>query len=252
MSVTSIGNLLHRAQRLFPRRTRNGLTHVVPLGQTCRVAYQVRTHFATATAYPFDWWLTPLGGLIRYLADPDPDRVYREEKLELRVVDGWARTVVAPEFGVELFDEFPRQAAAGPVRAVAPGWQEHIAAARARHVQRLERLLSLDRPGNRVLFVRNRFDLETHDESAQEAVERLWSVLRARWAASDTWLLLVNLPPFVSPDERVLRLDFEDPPGAPPEEWRGDPARWAAGFAGLGLRPVGSPPVAGRAVGPPD
>ncbi len=252
MSATSIGDLLRRARRLLPRPARNGFTHVVPLGQTCRVAYQVRTYFATATAYPFDWWVTPLGGLTRYLADADPDRVYRADRLALRVVDGWARTVFAPDLGFELFHEFPRQQVAGPVREVAPDWQEHIAAARARHVQRLERLLRLDRPGNRILFVRNRFDLETHDESAQAAVERLWSVLRARWATSETWLLLVNLPPFAPPDERILRLDFEDPPGAPPEEWRGDPTRWAAGFAALGLRPVSSPPAAGRAVGPPD
>ncbi len=244
-------DLLRHARQLLDRR-RGTFSHVVPLGLSCRVTYQVRLYFGSATAYPFDWWLSPLDGLTRYLADPHPDRIYAPEALAEKVVDGWVKTIVAPEFGFELFHEFPRRKEAPPMRVVAPDWREHIAVARSRHVHLLERLLSLDRRGNRILFVRHRSGVESVDPDARQAVERLWQTLLTLWPSADIHLLLVNLPPFELPDERILRVDFDDPPGPPPEAWRGDPERWSASFASAGIAAPPRRTPAERAPGPPD
>lgn len=220
-------------RRLFASGSRSGPTHIVPLGVSCRVSYQVRANFGGKTAYPFDWWGTPIDGLTRYLSDPDPDRVFGPGALDEVVVDGHVISLVAPEFGFYLYHEFPRHDVGLPMRVVAPDWRSHVAKLRARHARRLDRMLALDRPGNRLLFVRDRLDIDAGSgaEGAAESVAKLWGALSNRWSRAEIELLVVNVPC----DRRIPRrgvrwVDFEDVPGDGPEAWRGDSARWAEAF----------------------
>jgi hypothetical protein len=206
---------------------------VVPIGLSCRVSYQVRTYFRTQRAFPFDWWVTPIDGLTRYLADPNPHRVYAAGALEEIVVDGHVTSVVAPEFGFQLFHEFPRQDVGLPTRVVAPGWRDHIPQQRALHAQRLDRLLALDRPGRRILFVRDRLDVDGRGtETAADSVAALWSTLSSRWSRAAIELLLVNVPCDArAPQPGVRWVDFEDVRGETSEGWRGDTTGWTRAFA---------------------
>lgn len=233
-------------------------THVVPLGLSCRVTYQARTYFGSTTAFPFDWWLTPMAGLTQYLADPDPDRLYSRHALAELVVDGQISTVVAPEFGFQLFHEFPRQDVGLPTRVVAPHWREHIVEAHARHSQRLQRLLALDRPGNRLLFVRDRLHLDDGcgTEPPRDSVARLWRTLADRWSQAEIQLLLINSrarQALVLPRRAAVRqVEFEDLPGTPPEAWRGDSTAWSRAFAAAGYAQREQPAGPASSVGPPD
>ena len=221
-----------------------GYTHVVPLGLSCRVTYQVRAYFRSGERYPFDWWTTPLEGIARYLRDPDPARIFAEGALEEQLEDGWVRSIVSSEFGFELFHEFTRRKEAPAMRVVSPDWRGQVPSVRARHVARLERLLGLNRTGNRILFVRHRVDAADEGARAPDNVAGLWQALLGLWPAAEIELLLVNVPPFDPPSRRVRRLAFDDPPGPPPESWRGDDWRWAAGLASAGLVPPrGLPPL---------
>lgn len=217
--------------------TGDHVTHVVPLGLSCRVTYQMRTYFRSDSAYPFDWWLSSMDGITRYLKDPDPDRIFSENCLNEQVEDGWIHSIVSRAFGFQLFHEFPRQKETPAMRVVAPNWRDHIAAARSKHYVRLRRLLDLDRPGNRILFVRHKLDAGDDKEQLQSRVEDLWYTLKAGWQHADIRLLLVNVPWFKPPCQQVLRLEFDDPPGPPPESWRGDEKRWATALESLGLAP---------------
>jgi hypothetical protein len=213
-------------------------SHVVPLGRSCRVTYQARSYFRTRESHPFDWWTTSVEGIARYLTVLDPDRIYRDDALFELVEDGWISSIASREFGFQLFHDFPRQKQAPPVRVVAPGWREGIAAAREAHLHKLERLAALDRPGNRILFVRDRLAPSEDPRSTQNAVDALWRALRGRWSAAEITLLLVNLPPFTPSCPRILHARFADPPGPPPESWRGEDTRWATAFAALGFAPA--------------
>jgi hypothetical protein len=197
----------------------------------------VRAYFGSKEAYPFDWWLTPIDGLTRYLSDPDPDRVYGPGALEELVVDGHVANVVATEFGFRLYHDFPRWDVGLPPRTVVtPGWQAHVPEMRARHARRLDRLLALDRPGRRLLFVRDRLDFdESRTETKEEPVEKLWTTLSKRWSHAEIELLLVNVPRNVRiPESRVRYVDFEDIRGEGPHGWQGDSSRWAQAFANAG------------------
>lgn len=215
-----------------------GFTQVVPLGYSCRVTYQMRTRFRSATPFPFDWWITPLDGLARYLADPDPNRIFAPGALEERIEDDWPSAIASREFGFQLFHDFPRHKESPPVAVVSPGWQAHVAAVRDRHQRRMARLLATDEPGNRVLFVRHQLGTETAADAAGAAVDALWRSLGARWQRAQIYLLLVNLPPVDPPSSNVLQVRFEDAPGPPPEAWRGDAARWTAALDSAGIVPA--------------
>jgi hypothetical protein len=216
-------------RRLLVSESPSHPTHAVPLGLSCRVSYHVRTCFKSTTAYPFDWWLTPIDGLIRYLSDPDPDRVYGNGALDEVVVEGDVTCVGAPEFGFLLFHEFPRKEVALHKTVLAPDWRDHVAKARARHVRRLDRLFALDRRGRRILFVRDRLDVDGKGaEVAAESVAKLWSLLSNRWRRAEIELLLVNVPCDVRiPQPGVRWVDFEDVRGDSAKGWRGDSTHWA-------------------------
>lgn len=230
-------------------------THVVPLGLSCRVTRQVRVCFGSWKVYPFDWWLTPLDGLTRYLAEPDVGRLYDPGSLAEVITRGEVSSICSTVFGFRLFHDFPRRPGANKLAAVAPGWQDHIAPAAARHEERLRRLLRLDRPGNRILFVRHRLvrQLGVPDgEDSSTALAALWDVLRSRWPQAEVRLLLVNFGPPCPLPAGVMRLDFEELPGPAGQAWSGDEGQWRRGFASLGLavrprivmrllRPLGSP-----------
>lgn len=228
---------------LLPGRGR--FTHVVPLGVSCRVTHQLRAYFGVGEAYPFDWWICPADGVARYLERPDPALVYGPGALaEMRGDDGAIEAIRSVAYDFRLFHEFPRVAAsgAGPPPAVAPGWEAHAPVAAARHAERLARLLALDRPGNTLLFVRHRLGIAPDDPADPEpVVERLWRALCTRYRAADVVLALVNLRLRTSPARRVVAVDFDDPPGPPPDEWRGDAQAWAAALGSLGFRPPRRP-----------
>lgn len=232
-------------------RRRRSLTHVVPLGLSCRVAYQVRLFFGSEIAFPFDWTLTPLEGLVRYLDVLDPDRIYSETALEEVVVAGRVTALQSREFGLQPYHEFPRHRE-GEVSVVSPGWRQHLGVARERHARRLERLRGLNAAGQRILFVRHKLDADPQRRDAQRPVEALWEVLRRQWRRADVRLLLVNLPPIDPPSRRVLQLRFEDRPGTGPEAWRGDTGRWQSAFASLGLTLRGQGDRRVATPGPPD
>jgi len=55
-----LSRLLRRTPALVPDR-------IVSLGSVCEVAYQVRRLSRSERAYPFDWWVTPLGSVLKVL-----------------------------------------------------------------------------------------------------------------------------------------------------------------------------------------
>lgn len=213
-------------------------THIVPLGANCRLAYQVRTYFATWKVYPFDWWISPLDGLRRYLADPDPGRLFAAGALEEMTVQGRAAAIRSREYGFQLFHEFPRRPDPSGATAVKAGWQSHVAAAAKKHRRLLERLLGLNRRGNVILFVRHLFENNPEAEGWRDpspAIASLWEVLLSRWGQAEPWLLLINIPAARPPADRVLILNFDDPPGMPPDSWKGETWLWQTAFASLDL-----------------
>lgn len=52
---------------------------VFSLGPNCRMTWNLRHHFGTDRAYPFDWWITPVKSMLALLRRDEPFRVGLED-----------------------------------------------------------------------------------------------------------------------------------------------------------------------------
>jgi len=217
-------------------RGRRRIAAVVPLGASCRVSWQLRRHLGDDATHPFDWWIAPMRGMTRYLAELDPAKLYDPEGLEEMVVNGAAVAVRSRRYDVRLLHEFPRIAGADGTSAVAPDWRDHVAAARARHEHLLGRLRALDRPGSRILFVRHKLGIDEDDLDPRTCVADLRAVLARQFARSAVALLLVNVPGAqASRRDGIRTVFFDDPDGDGADAWRGVDAIWSRALAASGL-----------------
>lgn len=178
------------------------LTQIVSLGMRCAVAYNLRRYFNFATAMPFDWWLTPPEGLRQLLSDFDVDYLYDPDLLELTEN---AASVLHKELEILLHHEFPRDFDR-PDEPVLPNFAEHIEAPRARTVRLRDRLMSANRDGERILFVRE----ADYDDALIQTLHASFD--RALWSC--VWI------------EKIPDGDFE---------WTSDPELWDAALSRLGV-----------------
>ncbi|HEY5237717.1 MAG TPA: DUF1796 family putative cysteine peptidase [Rhizomicrobium sp.] len=181
-------------------------THIVSLGRRCAVAYNLRRFYNFQSAFPFDWWISPLGGVVQFLERPDVDCLYDPEELEL---SHNGSTVRHRTFQIQLHHEFPKDAS-HTGRLVRDDWRDAIEHPKRRTTALLKKFLGLNAPGNRVAFVRE------DDATADQITERLNEL----FPLAD--YLLVELPKF---------------PGGMNDEhgWKGNPTLWNEALRNLNL-----------------
>ena len=204
--------------------------YVISLGGNCRAAWNVRRFFNFSTAFPFDWWITPWRALNELLSDFDIDRLYCPDLLEeVKTKDGAIASIRHRELGIILQHEFPRDWNS-PGNPVCGDWGESIATPKRRTRYLLDRFVSLDTPGTRILFVRNTLHRPvdgTNTISPGVTTERL----RALFPLANIHLLLTNCP-IEANDPGVSHLDFDDAA----KDWRGDWEVWHRAFKSTGFR----------------
>jgi hypothetical protein len=205
--------------------TVTAFSHIVSLGFRCRTTQRLREHFGFKTAFPFDWWITPLAGGAAVLRDWDLGRLY--DPAELREARRWGRTIYIEHrgYGVRLQHEFPMDLRR---EHVLPGWREHIGEARARTAHLMAKFDLLDRPDRKVLFVR---ELTPDEQRDPAGIEALRQAALARTPRAESSFLLIS-PEGVKADGWIS-LKVSDPVRTP---WTGTPALWDAALATLGFR----------------
>jgi hypothetical protein len=181
-------------------------THIVSLGRRCAVAYNLRRFYNFQSAFPFDWWISPLGGVLRFLHHPDVDSLYDPEQLEL---SHNGSTVRHRTLQIQLHHEFPRDTSQ-PGRPVRDEWRDAIEHPKSRTTALLEKFLALNAGGNRIAFIRE-------DNGPGEQIAKR---LDALFPLAD--YTLVELP-------RVPG-GMQDAYG-----WKGNPVLWDAALHDLGL-----------------
>ncbi|MEP9353267.1 DUF1796 family putative cysteine peptidase [Xanthobacter sp. KR7-65] len=160
---------------------------IVSLGGLCEVAYQARRIGRSETAYPFDWWITPLARVAPVL-EAGAAAQFAAADLEKLADYGGKRALYSRRAGTIHLHEFP---AGEDFLAL------DVAEISARLVPKYEALDSRLRAAcasGTTLFVRQR--LSDHDPEGadlEEDLDRLWSALRL--LAADPRLLLLDYPP---------------------------------------------------------
>ena len=129
-------------------------TQIVSLGPGCALAYNLRRFFNLRSAFPFDWWITPIDGLVKVLRDNvNPQLIYDVAQLELTDNAGSVRHKT---YDILLHHEFPRdrEMQGDPVHAE---FLQHIDEPRRRTGYLADKLLALDDRSEVILFVREPF-----------------------------------------------------------------------------------------------
>jgi len=179
-------------------------TQVVSLGNRCSTAHNIHRYFNAQAIFPFDWWISPAWAVAGVLRSRfDLDFLYDPALLELTPdrQSVWHKTL-----GIFFVHEFPR-IETEPARPVVPNYVEYVATPRSRTAYLAQKLFALNRPGERILFVRG----EDQDASLQPILDELFP--QAEWTLAE----VAGIPPCNDDD------------------WRGDPAEWDAQLGALGV-----------------
>jgi len=202
----------------------SGFFHIVSLGYRCRTSHRLREHFGHSTAFPFDWWITPIEGLIRFLDDWDVDRLYRPDQLRVHHKLFQKAWVENREYGFRLVHEFTRNR----WRLATRQFLDEAPQVKARTAHLMAKFDELDSKRRRVLFVRNVSLREEGDAAGCEALRQ--AVLRRVPRADPEFLLISNSGMAA---EGWIPLKVDD---SLKEPWSGDPAAWNTPLSTLGFR----------------
>ena len=198
-------------------------TALVSLGYRCRSTQRLRAFFGVESAYPFDWWVSPLKGAARLLRDWDVEPLLDIDMLQEVHAGRHIAYVRHRRYGIKLQHDFPLDR-----KYIAPGWQEHIPAAKSRISHLMKKLDRLNRPGHRVLFCRELSDFEPAEP---KLINELREAAAARTPLAEHEFLLISRSGM--PAKGWISLRVDDPN---PEPWSGDPAIWDRSLGSLGFR----------------
>jgi hypothetical protein len=189
--------------------------HIVSLGSSCRVAFNLRRHYDFGKAFPFDWWITPPAGLIRALEDiaaGDERRLIDPDVLAVRG-KGKRASVVNTRYDIIMPHDFPRD-----------DWRKGHADACSRTQKLVDDLRALS--GSIAFFYRFSANLESGADMRRailSAVRRLFP---------ECLMVFVNCP---HADDGALTLQVTEADDDN-TDWRGDPKAWDRALATLPLR----------------
>ena len=218
--------------------------HVVALGYNCRVAYNLRRTFGFKTAYPFDWWVTPLPALAAFLHDPSLDRLYDPALLEPVIKGGGIHSIHNAHYRIQMEHEFPKLKN-GFVR---DDWIEFVNEPRTRTDYLLRRMREIP-AGSRVLFVRwtKRMERRELGERFEPLMRDVLHGLEQMFPAVRRSVLLVD-PPVRIEAPGVMAVRIPDPI----RDWKGTPELWTKALLGMGLERAGFRPGSILEVSPED
>lgn len=208
------------------------VNYVVPLGCKCQLTYQLRRYFNFATAFPFDWWVTNMRGVIDTLEGKDPYGDLVETVMENSGLLGAPRS---SDYNIEIHHEFPR----GPqlsetdnTHPVLPDWRDHIGEARARFNYLYARLLSLNTESSTILFVRHKGNVAPSENLTlagnPASIDELIGCVNSIFTRSNNQFLLINTP--TSESGVALSVDDNEL-----RSWRGEIDNWNAALPGSGF-----------------
>ena len=198
-------------------------TRLVSLGFRCRTGFRLRQYFGVSETYPFDWWIISAEGVLDFLADWDVDRLFDADAMEVFLTGDGVGWIDQPRYGVRFFHDFPKVG-----KLMTLHWRDHLPDARSRTAHLMDKFRKLDRPGERILFVREMAPWET---LSPPLLERLRGEIRRALPLADCHFLLI------SPDGAAVDgwepLKIDDPAQEP---WTGDQGLWDSALATLGHR----------------
>jgi hypothetical protein len=195
-------------------------TDIVSLGHRCRTTRQLRNHFGTEAAYPFDWWISSMKGLSSLLADWNVDRLFHPDELAEFRVEGRIFFVRQRRYGLKLFHDFPMQAA-----VMQEDWRDHIDEAKSKTLHLMRKFDGLNQQGRRILFIREVGGMDKRPEFWARALK---TAVRAHVPNAKSSFVMIS--PNGLAIDGWTSLTIDDPVEEP---WTGTDEIWRGALASL-------------------
>lgn len=185
---------------------------IISLGRACDIAYQIRRVFNQAEAYPFDWLVTPMSGLIKVIQS-DFDGFIDADHLEIR-----DNRVVNQESNIVFFHDFEEQQI--------PTFKQALPQVMDKYKRRIERWRTVVNSGNPILFVKGSNDTSLGVITEDQA-RLIYDTLTQAYPHCDVHLLCQNVPEAGIAPQRIgnIRIDNVRKPAS--AAWSGDDAAWS-------------------------
>lgn len=208
--------------------------HVISLGAACGTAYQIRTHFPHAKAFPLDWLITPFTSLFALIED-DFENLAPEEQLRFGddgVVYNQATPLLFPH-------DFEKNGAIGDDQ-----WQSSVDRANSRFSYLVNRLRDVLISSTSIAFVRHQGDnvlgSDIIPRISSQKINQLCDLIQEKYPTLDFDLLLVSAhnnddPGVLNPRVKKFEVRYTDEEEWPENDdrWRGASKDWDAVFAGI-------------------
>ena len=207
------------------------VNYVVSLGGACEVAYNLRRHFNFEMAFPFDWWITNLRGVIDAL-DPENDP-YADLICSRVGSDVVSSNVHTKDNNIDIHHEFLGD------------WREQVGVARDRFQYLRTRLLTLNSASSTILFVRHKGDATAAENPA--TIDSLIDCVSNCFTQSSNKFLLLNTPKPKKMPENIIMRSVDHIDGQWREnQWTGNSTAWDAALDGFDLDNPTLPPFSSK------
>ena len=208
--------------------------HPINLGGRCAIAVNIQRYYGMCFKSPFDWWHTPLLGLIGLLSDNDPERLYDPQSLA--EVDLWGGTeVFNRRYGIQFTHSFPKD----EDKRLTKDWQADPLNKFRLVTKRLwEYFVSADEPDARILFFRLATAVDLHESTVLHISDllRLKHALAKIFSRSDFRIVLINYPSLEAEasiwhQKHLASFVFATVDHSSQMDWKGPPKEWDAAFS---------------------
>jgi hypothetical protein len=205
------------------RLSANCFDVVVSLGQACDASFQIRRTVGQSASYPFDWLITPFGGIRTLLRSNFTDL------LDESVLEHENHYVLNKNHGIKFLHDFHDL----------PNFRKDLPAVREKYQRRIYRFLELMRGDKRVLLLRSQQYVNAENIDMLKATE-LIGMMKETYRQQNLHLLVVNPTRAMIPNQRcgdVTLLQADEPV---PFVWSGNDLAWDAIMQKISLAPRSS------------
>jgi hypothetical protein len=171
---------------------REKFSHIISLGHSCQLAWNVRRYFGINKRYPFDWWITPSSALCKFFENPNPEFLFDYKNLRT-INDG--NSIINEKIGIHYHHDFLRL----ENYKIDPNIESQLPKIIEKYTYIIDGFFSLNSSNNTICFMRTR----------GTPGDRLILLLEKRFHDANFTILNV--------DDSVFTMN---------PDWKGQPDKW--------------------------
>ncbi|NLH80100.1 MAG: hypothetical protein GX458_04545 [Phyllobacteriaceae bacterium] len=207
--------------------------HIISIGATCTPAWQIRSHFPGAKAFPFDWRITPWPTMVSLIENDfqgfaEPDQFYISDD---------KKSVFHKKYEIDMPHDFHKSG-----KFIADDWEEYLDGVVQKFKYLIDRWSSVMESRSRILFVRHQGNVVIGDNKPTlmpvNDAKYLCELLQNKARGSEIKILFVNAVDgntSINACAKTADVRYANETDWPNESdrWKGATTEWAKVFENI-------------------